>query len=171
MTESLRRAQRQSVGESNDVYVCWAKRTRRGQRSDGCSSRLLTVAKVPSARAFHLDDSKHRLGARHKVFVSPIRDTLRRVHSDRERRARQTFFKLYFVGRVRRTKRRPGRAARGAVQRTEPRDSVGAVRDTKQSPFRGREIAEPDHAHGMLTEQNSHERVLQRLAPGNANHT
>ena len=44
----------------------------------------------------------------------------------------------FFVGRVQRTKRRPGRAARGAVQRYAPCGSVGAVRDTKQSAFRGR---------------------------------
>ena len=67
---------------------------------------------------------------------------------------------LYFVGRVRRTKRRPGRASRGAIQRDAARGPIGAVRDTKQPPFRGRAVAEPDRVHGVFAEQNSHERDL-----------
>ena len=146
------------------------KSKRRDGRSNIRSNHPVTVSKASDARALHLDDTKHCLGARHEVFVSSIRDTLRRVHSHLERRARQTRSELRFIGRVRRTKRRQRRAARSSIQRGAPGGPVGAVRDTKQSPFRGCANAEPDRVHGVFAEQNSHERVLQRPAPGNANH-
>ena len=149
------------------LYTPGEKRTRRDGRSN---SRPDHLAKASSAGAFYVDDPKHRLGARDEVFVSRVRDALRRVHSRRERRTRQTRFELYFVSCVRRAKRRTGRAARGALQRDAPRSPVGAVRDTKQYSFRGRAFAEPDRVRGVFAEQNSHERGLQRLAPGNANH-
>ena len=74
------------VGESKEAYsVSRAKRRSRDACSD-LSNRHFGVAKIlSSARAHRVDDSKHRLGVRHKVFVSRIRDALRRVHGHRER--------------------------------------------------------------------------------------
>ena len=48
---------------------------------------------------------------------------------------------------------------RGTLQRDTSCVSIDAVRDTKQSPFRGRAVAEPDGVHNVSTTSRLKRRV------------